>query len=246
MRHTVALVLLLAASLTLAPARAQFSGYTSFNMAAANAYLSVQLGSAAVRSAQQRLERINERNGGDAGAQQAARSQAQAAPQTTFRPGAQRLLVRSFAQRLSDQPGEVRELTALFDEGFGAFETEARRLNRPNNVAMAFAYLVGVCYFVHTGEEPTETALLNLQANTDAAFGASAPFRELSDGERQKLYEALVLMATLPLVGATVATEQNDAALLDTYREVAAVALESALGVRPERLRFTPTALERR
>lgn len=246
MRHSAALVLICWAGLTLAPARAQFSGYTSFNTAAANAYLSVQLGSAAVRTAQQSLERINDRNGRDAGAQRAAQARAQSTPQTTFRPGAQRLMVRPFVQSLSPQPGEVRELTAAFEEGFAAFEAEARRLKRPNNVAMAFAYLVGVCVYVHTGEEPAETALMNLQANTDAAFGASAAFRGLSDPERQKLYEALVLMATLPLAGYSVATEQGDAALVETYREVAAIALESALGVRPDRVRFTPTALELR
>lgn len=91
-----------------------------------------------------------------------------------------------------------------------------------------------------------ETALMNLQANIDAAFGASSSFKALTDQDRQKLYEAFVLMATLPLLGYTVATEQNDTRLLETYREVAGVALESALGVRPDRLRFTATGLELR
>jgi hypothetical protein len=99
---------------------------------------------------------------------------------------------------------------------------------------------------VHYGEEPTEAALMNLQANSDAAFGSSTAFKALNSQERQKLYETFVLMATLPLAGYQVAIEENDQELLNTYREIAGVALETALGVRPDRLRFTATGLELR
>lgn len=68
----------------------------------------------------------------------------------------------------------------------------------------------------------------------------------MSNQDRQKLYEAFVLTATLPLLGYTVAVEQNDQELLQTYREIAGVALETALGVRPDRLKFTETGLELR
>jgi hypothetical protein len=169
-----------------------------------------------------------------------------AAPLTNFRPGSQRLMVRGFAQSLSSKPEGVPDIVQAMNEGFKAFEGEAKRLGKPNNVAMAFAYLVGVCYYVHYGVEPAERALLTLQEKSDAAFGASATFKRLNNTDRQKLYEAFVLMATLPLAGYTVAVSENDAALKKTYRDVAATALEIVLGVRPERLRFTATALELR
>lgn len=226
------------------PALAQFGAPSSLSIANMNAYLSVQTNSAAVRQAQQNLDRVNQRNISNQNAQAAARSQAQAAPQTSFRPSPQRLMVGGFVRSLSSDPAIVREMNTAFAEAFKAFEDEAKRLNRPNNVAMAFAYLVGVTYLVHYGQEPTEAALMNLQANSDAAFGGSAAFKALSAQDRQKLYETFVLMATLPLMGYVVATEQNDKELLETYREIAGVALESALGVRPERLRFTATGLE--
>ncbi|WP_299429379.1 DUF6683 family protein [uncultured Meiothermus sp.] len=246
MQNPLTITLAIAAGLILSQGLAQFSGYTSVNMTAVNSFLRVQLDSAAVRTAQQNLERVNQRNNASHSAQAAARVRAQTAPQTAFRPGAQRLLVRQFAQSLSNKPGEVQELVTAFNEGFKAFEAEARRLGRPHNVAMAFTYLVGVCYLVHYGQEPSETALMNLQANTDAAFGGSEAFKRLTDPERQRVYEALVLMATLPLLGYTVAVEQNDPELLETYRGIAGVALETALGVRPDRLKFTATGLELR
>ena len=238
--------LTIAATLILSPVLAQFSGYTNINMTAVNSFLRVQLDSAAVRTAQQNLYRINQRNNASQSAQAAARTQAQTAPQTTFRPGPQRLMLSGFVRSLSSDPAIVREMNTALNEGFKAFEAEARRLGRPNNVAMAFTYLVGVCYMVHYGEEPSETALMNLQANTDAAFGSSAAFKALSAQDRQKLYETFVLMATLLLMGYTVAMEQNDQELLNTYREIAGVALESVLGVRPDRLKFTATGLELR
>jgi hypothetical protein len=228
------------------PAVAQFGAPSSLSFSNMNAYLSVQRNAAMVREAQSQLNSINRRNNSSQSAQTTARTQAQVAPKTTFTPGSQRLQISQFAQSLSNDPAIVSQMTQTFTGGFTAFEAEARRLGRPNNVAMAFTYLVGVCYMVHYGEEPTEAALMNLQANSDAAFGSSAAFQALNSQERQKLYETFVLMATLPLAGYVVAVEENDQALLQTYREIAGVALESALGVRPDRLRFTATGLELR
>lgn len=245
----ITLVALMLAALGVGAVQAQFNSFgapSSLTISNVHAYVSVQLQSAAVREAQRNLDRIQARNRGNQQSQTTARMQAQSRPQTAFKPGSQRLLMGQFVRSLSNDPAVVRQLTEAFTEGFKAFEAEAKRLGRPNNVAMAFTYLVGVCYMVHYGEEPTETALMNLQANTDAAFGASATFKNLNNLERQKFYEAFVLMATLPLMGYTVAVEQKDQALLDTYREIAGVALETALGVRPEKLKFTDIGLERR
>ncbi|MGH1394688.1 MAG: DUF6683 family protein [Trichormus sp.] len=239
---TTALVTVVSGS----PALAQFGAPSSLSFSNMNAYLSVQKNAALVRQAQSNLNSINRRNNSSQRAQATARSQAQTAPRTTFRPGSQRLMVTQFARSLSSDPAIVRQSTKAFTEGFKAFEEEARRLGRPNNVAMAFTYLVGVCYMVHYGEEPTEAALMNLQANSDEAFGSSTAFKALNSQERQKLYETFVLMATLPLAGYQVAIEENDQELLNTYREIAGVALETALGVRPDRLRFTATGLELR
>jgi hypothetical protein len=245
----ISLIALMLAALGFGAVQAQFNTFgapSNLSIANVNAYVSVQLRSAAVREAQRNLDRIQARNQTNQQRQTTARAQAQSRPQTAFKPGSQRLLLNQFVRNLSNDPAVVRQLTEAFTEGFRAFEAEARRLGRPNNVAMAFTYLIGVCYLVHHGEEPTETALMNLQANLDAAFGASATFKRLTDAERQRFHEAFVLMATLPLMGYTVAVEQKDQALLDTYREIAGVALETALSVRPEKLKFTATGLERR
>ncbi|MBD1859229.1 MULTISPECIES: DUF6683 family protein [Leptolyngbya] len=228
------------------PASAQFGAPSSLSFSNMNAYLSIQKNAAMVRETQTRLDGINRRNNSNQSAQTTARAQAQTAPQTSFSSSPQRLLVTQFSQSLSNDPTIVSQLNETFIGGFTAFEQEAKRLGRPNNVAMAFTYLVGVCYMVHYGEEPSETALMNLQANVDAAFGSSATFKALNSQERQKLYETFVLMATLPLAGYTVATEEKDQELLETYRSIAGVSLETALGVRPDRLRFTATGLELR
>jgi hypothetical protein len=87
-----------------------------------------------------------------------------APPQTTFSP-TPRLSVESFAASLGETPEDVQTLTATLTQGFDAFEQEAQRLEKTHNVAMTFAYLVGVCYLVYYNEEPSETVLLNLQAN---------------------------------------------------------------------------------
>ncbi|WP_026234916.1 DUF6683 family protein [Calidithermus timidus] len=169
-----------------------------------------------------------------------------ATPRTTFRPGPKRLLVQAFAQSLTQNKAQQAELVKVFELGLELYEDEARRAGKPNDVAMAFTYFVGVCYFVYAGEEPSEQALLGLWGAVEEAFASSLEFKKATDPERQRLYELFVLMATLPLAGYSVATEANDAALKKTYQEIAGVALEAALGVRPDRLKFAPTGLELR
>lgn len=125
-------------------ALAQFGASSNLSISNMNAYLSIQKHSEMVRDAQQRLDRINQRNNSNQNAQATTRTQAQTAPQTAFSPGSQRLLVTQFARSLSNDPTIVSELTTSFTEGFRAFEEESRRLGHPNNVAMAFTYAARV------------------------------------------------------------------------------------------------------
>lgn len=162
---------------------------------------------------------------------------------TTFKQGSGRVLVDTFSQGLTQDKGQQKALTEVFRAGLKLYEDEAKRLGKPDNVALAFTYFVGVCYMVSTGEEPAEASLLAFQAGVDQVFGASPDFKKASPKERQTLYELFVLLATLPLAGYSVAAEQNDAELLRSYQQIAGGLLEAVLGVKPERLKFTATGL---
>jgi hypothetical protein len=228
-------------------AQAQYSGFTNISIPSMNSFIATQQLSAQVRMSQRVLDRVTHATETGSTAAAEAPPPAPVKPTaTTFRPSGKRLMVQRFASSLSQDPAEVKEMTEAFTQGLKAFEAEAKRLGRPNSVAMAFAYLVGVCVMVDSDHEAPEAALLTLQAKVDAAFGESAEFKRLSDKERQQLYETMVLMATLPLAGYMVAKETHDDALLQTYRGVAATALEVTLGVRPEKLHFTADSLQLR
>ncbi|MCU0700252.1 MAG: hypothetical protein MUC96_27405 [Myxococcaceae bacterium] len=232
-------------ALVAAPASAQYSGFTNLSIPSMNSFIATQQLSAQVRMSQRALDRVTHAaDSTPAGAAQPAPAPAKAPTATTFRQSGKRLLVQRFSASLSDDPGEVKQMNEAFTAGFKAFEAEAKRLGRPNSVAMAFAYLVGVCVMVDSDHEAPEAALLTLQAKVDAAFGESPEFRKLTDVEKQKLYETMVLMATLPLAGYMVAKEHHDDELLQQYRAIAATALEVTLGVRPDRLYFTENSLE--
>lgn len=164
---------------------------------------------------------------------------------TAFKQG-KRILVDSFAQSLTPDKAQQKALTEVFRAGLKLYEDEAKKQGKPNNVALAFTYLVGVCYLVYSGEEPSEASLDALQASVDEVFGTSADFKKASDKERQTLYELFVLLATLPLAGYSVATEQHDAELLHSYRQIAGGLLEAVFRVKPERLKFTATGLSLR
>jgi hypothetical protein len=243
MHRSVVLVALVVS----ASAQAQYSGFTNISLPSMNSFIATQQLAAQVRMSQRVLDRVTHATETGSTAAAEAPPPAPVKPTaTTFRPSGKRLMVQRFASSLSQDPAQVKEMTEAFTQGLKAFEAEAKRLGRPNSVAMAFAYLVGVCVMVDSDHEAPEAALLTLQAKVDAAFGESAEFKKLSDKERQQLYETMVLMATLPLAGYAVAKETHDDALLQTYRGVAATALEVTLGVRPEKLTFTADSLELR
>jgi hypothetical protein len=154
--------------------------------------------------------------------------------------------VQAFAQSLTQNKAQQAELVKVFELGLELYEDEARRAGKPNDVAMAFTYFVGVCYFVYTDEEPSERALSGLWGAVEEAFAGSLEFKKATATERQSLYELFVQMATLPLAGYSVATQENDAALKKTYQEIAGGLLSVVLGVKPEQLRFTDKGLELR
>lgn len=244
----------IAAFVLSATAEAQYSGYT-MSTPSMNSFIATQQLSAQVRMSQRVLDEVTAADAGVQtdvdGAYPDEPQPAEALPAaestaTNFTPSGRRMMVGRFASSLSDDPAQVQEMNVAFNAGLDAFEGEAHRMGRPNSVAMALAYLVGVAVMVDSDQEPAEEAILTLQAKVDAAFGQSAEFQALSDAQRQQLYEIFVLMATLPLAGYMVAKETNDDALLQTYREVAATALETTLGVRPNELRFTADSLETR
>lgn len=175
--------------------------------------------------------------------QQKSSSAARPTSATGFKPGSQRILLNTFSQSLTQDKSQQKELTKVFEVGLKLYEDEAKKQGKPNNIAMAFTYLVGVCYLVYSGEEPSEASLEALQASVDEVFGSSPEFKQASQKERQTLYELFVLLATLPLAGYSVATEQNDAELMKSYQQIAGGLLEVVLGVKPERVKFTATGL---
>jgi len=162
---------------------------------------------------------------------------------TSFQPGPSPLLIDTITRTLSKDRETQSLLKELFSEGQKLYEEEARRLGRPNNLAMALSYFVGSCYMVATGQEPSEASLLAFQATADEALGASPAFKKLSNRERQTLYELFIHLATLPLAGYVAALQQNDAKEARVFQQLAAELLELVLGVKPERLWFGPEGL---
>lgn len=167
-----------------------------------------------------------------------------AANASSFQPIPQRLELAAFVDSLTPNKDEQAVFFQALNEGITLFEEAARGAGRPNNVAMAVAYMIAANYSVYTGGlDVSEEAFDTLWRAVNQMYAESPDFARSSHRDRQSLYETAVMYATLPLMGYQQALEENDASSANMYRQFSAQVLRSVLGMEPDRIEFTATGV---
>ena len=164
------------------------------------------------------------------------------ASHVTFQPAAANHMVKELAGTLAPDPANRRQLEQAFEEYLQNFAQQASRDHEPaNDVGRAAAYFVMVNYFAATGQEPTDDQADGAQAIFRAGLALSPGFTRMGNRDRQRLYESLVVLGSLPLAGVVDATQAKDAAREKMFRGFARELLETLLGVPVEKIRLTKT-----
>jgi hypothetical protein len=165
-----------------------------------------------------------------------------AAARLTFTPVAANLMVKELADTLATDAGSRQELSAAFVGFLRTFDEQARRDREPSNdVGRAAAFFVMVNYFAATGREPTDAQADGAQATFRAGLADSQGFARMADRDRQRLYESLVILGSLPLAGALQAESEKDKAKEIMFRGFAAELVKTLIGVPVEKIRLTAT-----
>jgi hypothetical protein len=167
------------------------------------------------------------------------KSAAQIAAATRFRSTGTQLTTRELANASGDTPEEKEQMFKLMGTVLTAYETEARRIGRPHDFALALAVALAVNSSVYNGKpEPEEARLLEIGDAIGELMTEDNVFGGITDKQKQEMYESMVIFTMLVQVGANEAKQNGDAASAETYRQLAGKVLTSISGMPPEKIQL--------
>lgn len=169
------------------------------------------------------------------------KSAAEIAAATRFRPTGTQLTTRALANASGNTPEEKEQMFKLMSTALTLYETEARRLGRPNDFALALGVALAVNSNVYNGRpEPEEARLLELGDAIGELMAEDNVFGGITDKQKQEMYESMVIFTMLVQAGSNEAKQNGDAAEVATYRELAGKVLQNISGMPPEKIRLDP------
>lgn len=145
----------------------------------------------------------------------------------------------SLAESIGTTPAEKELLKQIFAATKTAFEQEVAAKGRPNNISAAFTFFIGTMAMVyHDDPEPSEEALDNLWDGLDEVLAELPEMSQMTDRDKQEMYDTLVAFSGLVLAGYMNGKETNDPATQQAYRLLAGTLTQTVLQISPDGMRF--------
>lgn len=161
---------------------------------------------------------------------------------TSFKPAPKRLVLQALVDGMSEDPEHRKALKTLFIAGISEFEKEAAREGMKNDLAPAMAFFAGSAYLLRDGVAPSDEGLLLLARGLQEHLDTPV-MRSMSDAEKQRLYEVMVLMGTFLIAMHDSAPDSQEA---EDLKKAAGDVLKSLLKLDPAKYRLTENGIERR
>jgi hypothetical protein len=168
----------------------------------------------------------------------AAQSTAAQLTVVSFRPDPKASMVATLANTFGSNDEERTQLQTFFTQGVQAYETQAKQSKQPHNVARAVAFFIALNWSIAQQKEVEEAAFNNLTRRMQGFF-ARGDAGKMTNAQKQKLYETLVMLALLANAGVNDAVEKKDSDQAKTFRTMAKNNVETLLGVPIGRMKFT-------
>ncbi len=157
-----------------------------------------------------------------------------------FRPTGTRLSTNKLADLIGHTPDEKAQVASWLTIIFDAFDKQAVRYGRPNDLALALSYFLGENATIFRGKpDPRDEQFVELSDTLNSAFGNNSGLRNLRDSQKQELYEMLVGFAGLTYAIYQDALKRGDKENLREAQRLAGINLKSLTHIAPERIDFT-------
>ena len=168
-----------------------------------------------------------------------AKTGTQPAEADVFRPDPTLDTTDRLADSLGTTTDEKALLRQLFSTTKTAFEKEVAAKGRKNNLAASFTFFIGSAVMAyHDDPEPSDAALDKLWDNLDATFNETPEFAQLSDREKQELYDTIIAFGGLILATYAEGKNTGNAETQQTAKLLAGTMIQLILKTDPDRIRF--------
>ena len=162
-----------------------------------------------------------------------------------FKPDPRADSMARIADELGSNPTERQQLRQLFTATKAAFEKEVAAKGRSNNLPAAFTFFIASTVTGYRDDpEPSDPAIDKLWDGMSGALSEMPEMSNLSDAEKQQLYDMLVAFSGFVLAGYMEAKNSGDADTLKLFQTLSGELIRTVLKTDPATLRFTKSGLE--
>jgi hypothetical protein len=152
---------------------------------------------------------------------------------------------QEFADLITQNPDEKAALLLIFAETKKSYNAEAKRLGRPNDLALVFTFFISASLTVyHDAPEPSDEATEKLYQVIAQSLSESPEMAQMSNQDKSLNADRIIYISGLIYVGYLSAKQTQDAETLQTYRQLAGICLESLIGISAESIEFGEDGLK--
>lgn len=161
-----------------------------------------------------------------------------------FTPSGDSGVADSLAGALGRSEAERAALKQAFQQIKQGYEAEAAKEGKSNNLAAAMTFFIAVNVAAyHQTDLPSDEAGEKLFQSLRETMAGVPVLTQLSNAEKQRTYDWLVIMAGFVATGYADAKQNGDAAGLKSFGELADYSMRLVLGVEVGKLSFTGNGL---
>jgi hypothetical protein len=161
-----------------------------------------------------------------------------------FKPDPRSDTMAKIADELGTNPTERQQLRLLFTATKQAFEKEVAAKGRSNNLPAAFTFFIATTVTVYRDDpEPSDKAIDNLWDGMSGALTEMPELSNLTNGEKQQLYDMLVAFSGFVLAGYMEGKTSGDAETASVFKALSGELIRTVLKTEPEKLRFNQDGL---
>lgn len=161
-----------------------------------------------------------------------------------FRPSGTRLTATKLADQIGSTPAEKQQLAADLNTIYQAFDQQAARLGKPNDLGLALSYFLAQNTVMYRSKpDPTDAQFVELSNVLSSWLAENGALKNLTNQQKQELYETLVAFTGLAQAGYQQAMAQGNQENLQAVRHLAGVNLKSITHIAPDRFDFTEQGL---
>ncbi len=162
----------------------------------------------------------------------------------TYKPDARLKTAEKLLNEFAATADERALMVEFFKVAKAAYEEEAAKKGKKNDVALALTFFLASCVTVYNdAPEPSDQAIDNLYDALSDSLIEDEQFAASTDREKQEMSETLIYIGGLVLGGYTIGKEGDDEDTVKVFQTLAGVSLASLTQLDPKKMKFNDKGL---